>query len=378
MKQSIKLFVVAAFVLLSVESQATSWRVCSKPEARANFTSVRDAVASLDVFAGDTLYLEPGHVELGNELYISKQLIIIGPGYRMNDNSINTMDDNEAIFNPSSTVLSVSGTNIYGCVFLNKLSIQSGNHTIERCYFQKNGYCLSISGNQNDLIIRSNFFNNTDIYADYGNGTTYVQSSTFENNIIKGRFYGSTGTNNSSYRSCIFRNNTIIWQANDQNCLIHQCTGCEIYNNILIHYSSGYSTTTNTSTQTVDTSWYRNYVLNAPASSGNDVHHNIMSCGPNSEYRNCVFNIINPEMALIWNNATSLEEKYKHIANGIAVGAGSNGTTIGAYGAVNGSTPYRPAGIPQYRPYIYDANIDQTPSSNNTINASFKIKVQND
>jgi hypothetical protein len=373
MKQSIKLFVVAAFVLLSVESQATSWRVCSKPEARANFTSVREAVTSLDVFAGDTLYLEPGHVELGNTLTINKQLTIIGPGYRMNDNNINVMDANEAIFNTSSIQLTAAGTDIYGCVFLNTLELHSDNHTIEHCYFQKDGYCLYMDGIRNDLLIRGNFFNNTDIHH-YGSGS--VWSSTFENNIIKGRIY--IGGYSSGYHSCIFRNNTIIWQANDVNTTIQPCTGCEIYNNVLIHYSSGYSTTTNTTTQTVDTTWYRNYVLSAPASQGNDVHHNIMSCSPNSEYRNCVFNISNPEMALIWDNATSLEEKYKHIANGIAVGAGSNGTTIGAYGAVNGSTPYRPAGIPKYRPYIYDANIDQTPSSNNTINASFKIKVQND
>ena len=370
MKQSIKLFVVAAFVLLSVESQATSWRVCSKPEARANFTSVRNAVASLDVFAGDTLYVEPGHVELGSGFDINKQLTIIGPGFKMNDNNINVMDANEAIFNVYNMNFTVAGTNIYGCVFLNTIMITSSNHTIERCYFQINGIGLYFNGSQNDIIVRGCFFNNCDIYS-YNN----LESSTIENNIITGRFYIRS---DGRCRGSIFRNNTIIWQGNDNSVLIQKCMGCEIYNNILIHYSSGYSTTTNTTTQTVDTSWYRNFVLDAPASQGNDVHHNIMSCGPNSEYRNCVFNISNPEMVLIWDNATKLEEKYKHIANGIAVGAGSNGTTIGAYGAVNGSTPYRPAGIPQYRPYIYDANIDQTPSSNNTINASFKIKVQND
>ena len=78
------------------------------------------------------------------------------------------------------------------------------------------------------------------------------------------------------------------------------------------------------------------------------------------------------------NNSPTLEGKYQHIANGIAVGAGTNGTTCGAYGNVNGTIPYLPAGIPMFRPYIYDANIDQTPSNNNTINASFKIKVQNE
>ena len=357
-------------MLFSVESQATSWRVCSKPEARANFTSVRDAVASLDVFAGDTLYIEPGHTESSNnELNINKRLIIIGPGYHMNSNNITVMNPNEATFNVNVS-LSATGTNIYGCVFLRTLIMTSNNHTVERCLFQTtNSTGLNFNGNLNNINIRNNIVNNCDIdiYSE-------LQSSIFENNIIKGRFYSYS---NSRYLSCIFRNNTILWFGNDHNPIIKPAANCQIYNNILIHYSSGYTTSVN-SDQSVDTTWYRNAVLDATAVNGNDVHHNIMSCGPNSEYRNCVFNISNPEMVLIWDNATTLEEKYKHIANGIAVGAGSNGTTIGAYGAVSGSTPYRPAGIPQYRPYIYDANIDQTPSSNNTINASFKIKVQND
>ena len=227
----------------------------------------------------------------------------------------------------------------------------------------------------NDINIRNNFFNNSNITTGTSSiSSSRVYSSVFENNIILGRI---TSSSYWPYNSCTFRNNTIIYFGADANYLIHFTTNCQIYNNILLHVTSGYTTTT-TSNQTVDTSWYRDRVLTANDGEGNDVHHNILSSQINTQYRNCIFNIQTCEAALIWNNATSVEEKYKHIANGIAVGAGSNGTTIGAYGAVNGSIPYIPSGIPQYRPYIYDANIDQTPSSNNTINASFKIKVQND
>ena len=149
---------------------------------------------------------------------------------------------------------------------------------------------------------------------------------------------------------------------------------CEIYNNIIINTNSNYVTRTN-SNQTIDTTYYRNFDLFSPEDYSNNVYNNILSSNSNPLFRNCVFNT-SVEDVLIWNNANTLEEKYKHKANGPAVGAGVNGTTCGAYGAVNGSRAYQPAGIPQYRPYIYDANIDETPSSNNTINASFKIKVQ--
>ena len=149
---------------------------------------------------------------------------------------------------------------------------------------------------------------------------------------------------------------------------------CSIYNNIIINTSTEFRTTTN-SDQTVDTTWYRDFAIDAAASNGNDVYNNVLSCKANAEFRNCVFNA-RVEDVLIWNGANTIEEKYKHKTPGPAVGAGVNGTTCGAYGAVNGSRPYQPSGIPQYRPYIYDAQIDETPSSNNTINASFKIKVQ--
>ena len=147
---------------------------------------------------------------------------------------------------------------------------------------------------------------------------------------------------------------------------------CQIYNNIIVNTNPDF-TTINNADQTIDTIWYKENVIRYDAT--NTVHNNILSCSIIQDYTNCVFNA-KVEDVLIWNGANTLEEKYKHKTPGPAVGAGVNGTTCGAYGAVNGGRAYQPAGIPQYRPYIYDAQIDETPSSNNTINASFKIKVQ--
>ncbi len=372
MKHTIKLFLVAALVLLSYQSQANSWRVCSKPEARADFPTCSAAVASVVVVAGDTLYMEPGHFEL-NGFTINKRLTIIGPGYFLNINNINAMDSREAVFN-GSVSLNAEGINIFGCVFNYGCGIHTSNLVVERCYFYTQS--ISFEGTRTNITIRSCFLNNCNMYFYNYDRTPYLSSSTIENNIFNNcRIYSYNNNTNGGLFQCIIRNNTMKWSGDYY--LIHPARECQIYNNIIINYSTDFTVSVNAN-QTVDTSWFRDKVINATVANGNDVHHNILSCQPNSAFRDCVFNITDWEMVLTGNNAPTLEGKYQHITNGIAVGAGTNGTTCGAYGNVNGTIPYLPAGIPMFRPYIYDANIDQTPSNNNTINASFKIKVQNE
>lgn len=46
--------------LFSNNVDARSWRINSKPEAKANFLSIEKATSSSDVLNGDTLYLDPG------------------------------------------------------------------------------------------------------------------------------------------------------------------------------------------------------------------------------------------------------------------------------------------------------------------------------
>lgn len=356
MKKTILMGIAA--LLLCGTVNANSWRVCSKPEAGANFLSVAVAVASNTVFSGDTLYLEPGHVEKGGDININKSLTIIGTGYYLIDNNINAMNSDASVFANNQTYFSAEGTNVYGCTFLRPVVINSNTHIFE------GNLCMGLLSCEGmELTIRDNMIID-DLYASYG-----VSSSTIENNII----YGSVRAYVYGYWECTFRNNTVINSTNG-NHLASGFSNANIYNNIIINTSDGFSTTTNSTTQTVDTLWFSTRGLQANVSDGNNIQNNILSNAYTADYHNCIFNA-NLEDVLIWNNANTFEEKYKHIANGPAVGAGVNGTTCGAYGQVNGGRAYQPAGIPQYRPYIYDANIDDTPT-NNTINASFKIKVQ--
>lgn len=363
MKKTI-LMGIAALMLCGTVN-ANSWRVCSKPEAGANFLSVAAAVASNSVFAGDTLYIEPGHVETGGEVNIEKQLTIIGPGYNQIDNNINTADNREATFAGNQygngVRITAEGCKIYGCCFTHGVYITANYTTIKGCKFY-GGVTMGGTGS----TISQCLFYNCDLNSNsYHIRTT--ESALFENNIIFGRIAAYYDDN--CYSTCTFRNNTVITASNSK--IFYSCINCEIYNNIIINTDNEF--TTNTVNQITDTTWNRDKTLSNLASC--NVYNNILSSKSDATYLNCIFNK-SVEEVLIWNNANTFEEKFKHLSNGPAVGAGVNGTTCGAYGVVTGGRAYQPAGIPQRRPYIYDANIDETPSSNNTINASFKIKVQ--
>lgn len=358
-----------AALLMCGTVNANSWRVCSKPEAGANFTSVAAAVASNSVFAGDTLYVEPGHFE-NTGVSIDKSLVIIGPGYLFEDNNINVMNPEAATFN--AIYLTRKNTQISGLKLLGGVTISDTSCTVKNCYIRGTGNVIYFNSGTGHQIMDCLIYGNIGANGYFQNQWNLL----IQNNIIYGKIECSP------VHASIIRNNTVIGYSDIYNyrysnwdngyCIVNVGEECEIYNNIVINTCTNYYTQTDAN-QNVDTSFSEDYTITRESTC--DVYNNILSGHNYSLFRNCVFNQ-QLEDVLIWNNANTIEEKFKHLATGPAVGSGVNGTTCGAYGQVSGGRAYQPAGIPQNRPYIYDADIDNTPSSNNTINASFKIKVQ--
>lgn len=359
-------------------ANASSWRVCSKPEAGAHFLSVADAVAANTVFSGDTLYIEPGHYESTN-VTVNKTLTLIGPGHSFTDNSYNMMDASTASLKDIS--LNNANSTILGCTIYGTLNLHESNTRAAGCFIVRNSWQdvgVQVSGANSILqrcyIVGKVQITTTDRFGPDGN----AENSIIENNIIVG-YFTSSGTTGGVQ----IRNNVIVHD--DKNSFQENyytvtfpngIYNSSIYNNIICRIDNRTFTVTNN--QIVDTFYSKDFIFqdNYVSTNNINIHNNILSCKNNANYRNCVFNAT-VESELLWNDANTLEERYKHKVTGSAVGAGVNGTTCGAYGAVNGGIEYQPSGIPLHRPYIYDAEIDQTPSSNNTINASFKIKVQN-
>ena len=152
MKKTILMGIAALLICGTVN--ATSWRVCSKPEAGANFTSVAAAVASNLVFAGDTLYLEPGHYE-ENTVNITKKLVIIGPGYFFEENGINAANPGEAVFGRGFNMS--KGVTVIGCKSNYNINL-SDSTTLDRCALYKGDWGYAISGADVDNVMVKNCF----------------------------------------------------------------------------------------------------------------------------------------------------------------------------------------------------------------------------
>lgn len=82
-RTSFSAIVAIGLSLLSQNVEARSWRINSRPDAKANFQSINEAMESLEVLNGDTLYLDPGCV-LGDQK-VNKSVTIIGTGYNLQD-----------------------------------------------------------------------------------------------------------------------------------------------------------------------------------------------------------------------------------------------------------------------------------------------------
>lgn len=356
MKKTIFFVALAALMMMGMEAEARSYRVCSRPGSGAHYASVAAAIADLaNVFAGDTLYIEPGHVE-NNDVTLDRALVLIGPGYLFADNNLNMMNVEPAKFAQNLSL--ADDSKIYGCEVAGDIRPES-NCIIERCKANK----INVYSVEYNLVVRGCIMEQ--FYCYYG-----CQSTIIENNIIvnHGSSYCISHISNS-----VIRNNTIYNNYNyGSSYLTSEVSNCEIYNNIIINANTEFTTTVNPD-QTIDTVFKSWNGLAFDAT--NNVHHNILSNKPQAEYSNCIFNAKAADVLVMDGNN---ETTYMHKVNGPAVGAGVGGSTCGAYGNYGGGTrPYQVSGLPLGRPYIYDAEIDDTPSSNNTINASFKIKVQN-
>lgn len=340
-----RLVLIVSLLIMGLNSvNAASWRVCSRIGSGAQFASIAEANNSSEVQNGDTLYLDPGHHERAS-VNLSKSLIILGSGYFLSNNNLSLMSFEESTL---SGISLIEGSQIIGCSVLGSLYFSS-NTIVNRCKLvhPSRGYALYTNDNQGTI-------NNVIINGCYIDGdialTRPITFAQINNNIIHCEYiYSSSSISNSG-----FYNNT--WYG----CQLLGFSYSDIFNNIIIR-----------------TSYTSSAIFSSTTCS---VHNNIIS-GDSVMYSSTSFLSNNQFGATVENSLKCtgpIEEYYEHKPDGLAVGAGVNGTTCGAYGSYNGSIPYNKSGIPMGSPYIYDATFDAHPSTTNTINAQFKIKVKNE
>lgn len=328
--------------LFSNNVDARSWRINSKPEAKANFGSINDAMASADVLDGDTLYLDPATMLTGTQT-VTKQITIIGPGYFLKDAVAQEATVNELVVMASN--VKVEGCNLYVFKGLNGYGSspdQCNNITIERCKIKDCGIS----------------YNNTKVYS------CYISE------ILHNRVYSSTKVINVEVSNCIIlsyitgfanssiTNNTILNSAGTE--ALKNITGSKIANNIIINKYGNYSNQTIANASLNDQNMITNNVLS------NDADH-VYADFPNNKF-------IGAKPEDVFTMTGIAEERYRLKEDSPAKGYGQNGCDCGAY---DGLFPYVVSGYPRFMPYISEISVPDRPTDGK-INVKLKIKVQNE
>ena len=335
---------MAVLVLLSSAVQAKTWRINNDPAAKADFLSINDAMESLEVYPGDVLYLDPG-CSLPEQT-IKKSVTIIGTGYNLTESE----EARVGGINIGTNDIKLTGINITGSLhFLGSLN----NITVERCRIQgiEGTYGFSSLGTKIiGCYICGSIISN-------GNSNPFI----IRNSIILGCI--------EKIKNGVISNNVIIYNG-EKSYLLNNISNSTISNNIIINTT----TKTTTSDNTVIT-YNHQTIQNTTVADNNNIVHNVLSTDKDHAWADFPTNkFIGAKVEDIFVNEGNQEEKYKLKANSPALGYGTNGVDCGAY---DGMYPYVINGRPQFVPYIYDAQIDNTPTDGK-INITLKIKSQNE
>lgn len=302
--------VLFLFLLLSCFQTiyAKTWRVNNQPGINADFSSIVNAVASSNVLAGDTLYIE-GTSTAYSLTNINKRLVFIGPGYFLSGTGSNPgLQYNEQSAKVTFTMDSLaSGSEFYGLQGNFYMNTNADNFKFIRSHVSLYGNNVIANGKSVDLEFRQCFLSVSYSFIMENLKITNcivsnLQVSSVFNGFIRNNTFPGPCTINNSYVA-----NNIFFSSVSY-------TNCSMKNNL-------------------------SSANNLPAGNNNQVSIPIAS--------------------IIVNNGSN-DSKYMLTENSPAKSAGEtiNGETPDA-GAFGTGDPYRLSGIPQI-PSIYNL---QAPTS---------------
>ncbi|MEI7981600.1 MAG: hypothetical protein WCI71_08085 [Bacteroidota bacterium] len=324
------MMLVGIFCFLSTPVNAKIWRVNNRSGMAADFTTAQ--AAHNGSTAGDTVYFEPSATTYG-DLTATKKLILVGPGYFLNENPETQANLTNAILGSVLFNKIAGSTSEYSkimgmdCV---DITIQVSNIVVQRNLIR------------NSITINAGVLNNLLICQNYIYGTVYSQAATsppcsVNNLLIKNNFLASI--------------------------ICFQETYPLIENNISL---SGYISVSNATIQN-NILLYGSFTPNNASYSYNiatdDAFGNLNG---NQEF-------VDPEITfLCYSLCTgfSTDGRWKLAPGSPATGTGAGGTDCGMFG---GSNPYVLSGLPAI-PAIYYFSHSNT---NTQINVSLKVKSHN-
>lgn len=353
MKRFLLLALVSVVLVLSSEDVcARSWRINSSSEAKADFTSLSEALKSLEVFNGDTLYLDSGSFVYGT--VINKSVTIIGTGFNLSGSPVK-----EAVIGSDLTI-QTSNLKVEGCVINGSVNLAQGtaDATFERCRIL-GAIGVSAAPTISGPIKFLSCFLGKGI--DQYKGNNFVIS----NCIIRGRL--------SDLNSATITNNVIVYDGDESKTdyALMDITNSNISNNIIINTNTKYSVN---SDQTVF--YYKNNTIkNTTPEYNNSIVRNVFSTESKYAFPNYPDNkFIGATLKDVFVMEGGIDAIYELKEGSPALGYGTNGYDCGIF---SGPYPFVLSGRPRLVPYIYEATIPNQ-STDGKLNITLKIKSQNE
>ena len=315
---------------------AKSWRINHNVQMKPHFTDINAAMASNEVQAGDTLYLDP-NTNLSTTQDVTKQVTIVGTGWGGGEVSYA-----RAVVSGTLNIRAAE-TKIVGLYLTGTIYIIADYVTMERCR------------------VTSQIYTN-------GSNCKYA---TFRNCYFQGANTAVSGQGNTSVNTAYWTIENCIFNKNgDYAGCIHSLYSAEIKNNLIVS-SCGYTRVLeNLANATVQ----NNIIMQLSAS-----NETIRSC--DGTFTNNVISqnlwaesnyIVDNKLASV---LTGNLESYTLVEGSPAIGGGTDGQDVGIFG---GLYPYvANQGLPKGYPY-YTQNIVGAKAVDGKVSVTLNVKIANE
>jgi len=325
-----KKLIVIFLITIAANLNATVYRVNNNPGIDADFNSFSEAQSEAN--AGDTLYLGGSQVSYGNIVF-TKPLVVIGPGYFLEDNPETQMNKNSAKLGTINFNSASEGSKIMGLEIQDEITVSTGNIDIRNNIIRS--IVISASTDFQKLLIAQNYIVGAHSTGILGNGSSFVSGICITNNYIsKGQFGGAISFNNNF--SGVFSNNIFVGNVNVFN---------STFSNNIQSYQS----------QTINNNTYFNNIGHEdqfPSGNGNQQY-------------------VNMEDIFVGETGNTTDGQWQLKTGSPAIGAGIDGSDCGIFG---GQTPYVLSGMPPI-PAVYEIKMPASGNSEEGINVNAKAKT---
>lgn len=232
MKKTILFLAVAA---ICGAANATILRVSNVTNSGAPYSEISQAISAAE--EGDTIMVDGSNTSYGN-ITLTKRVVMIGPGYLLNDNGkVNEGSPSAQIGTVSSNYNAANGSILMGLDITGLITFSQPNMVITRCRIAND---IQIVASATNCIVHQNYF--TDGGVSSSNPTnTFAYGTQITNNIISSPHTDRVGRIKAISDGYIAYNTFTRGGIGDVPRNIGNVTGCTIEHNYFVEVSKSIS-----------------------------------------------------------------------------------------------------------------------------------------